>query len=155
QDEVKARHILLKTEGEAREVIGLITAGNDFAEVAKQRSTGPSAAQGGDLGFFRQSDMVKPFADAAFALKPGEVTPNPVKTEFGWHVIKVEDHRTGQPPPYERVRNQIAQDISQQVTAAAVKQARAAAKIKRFTLDGQPVPGPSAAPAQPAAPKKQ
>ena len=155
QDEVRARHILLKTEGEAREVIRLINGGNDFAEVAKQRSTGPSAAQGGDLGFFRRSDMLKPFADAAFALKPGEVTPNPIKTEFGWHVIKVEEHNAGVAPPYERMRNQIAQDISQRVTAAAVKQARAAAKIKRFTLDGQPVPAPSAAPAQPAAPKKK
>lgn len=155
QDEVKARHILLKTEGEAREVIGLITAGNDFAEVAKQRSTGPSAAQGGDLGFFRQGDMVKPFAGAAFAMKPGEVTPTPVKTEFGWHVIKVEERRAGAAPPYKRVRNQIAQDIGQRVTAAAIKQARATARIERFTLDGEPVPKAGAAPAQPAASKKK
>src|SRR3546814_689908 len=86
EEEVNARHILVPTKEKAEEVIKLLKAGNDFAEVAKKHSIGPSAPQGGDLGYFVRGEMVKPFADAAFALKKGQIS-KPVKTKFGWHVI--------------------------------------------------------------------
>src|SRR5208282_6237516 len=87
--EVHARHILLATEAEAKSVIAELDKGADFAVLAKKYSTDPAAQSGGDLGFFGHDDMVKEFGDAAFALSPGQYSKTPVKTEFGWHVIKV------------------------------------------------------------------
>lgn len=142
QEEVHARHILVDTEAEAKEVIGLIKGGKSFADIAKTHSKDPAAGQGGDLGYFRRTDMVKPFADAAFALKTGQMTQKPVKTEFGWHVIKVEDRRESTPPPFERVRGQIARDLGRRIAIDVLNQARGAAKIQRYSLDGQPLPPP-------------
>jgi len=99
--EVRARHILVSTEDEGKEVIKMIKGGQPFEAVAKVHSKDPAGPQGGDLGYFRQSDMVKPFADKAFAMKVGEMTETPVKTEFGWHVIKIEDRRNSSVPPFE------------------------------------------------------
>jgi peptidyl-prolyl cis-trans isomerase C len=94
EEEISARHILLETEEAAKAVIAELDAGKDFAELAKEKSTGPSAAQGGDLGFFTKGRMVPEFEAAAFdALTPGEYGKEPVKTQFGWHVIKVEERR--------------------------------------------------------------
>nr|WP_193407082.1 peptidylprolyl isomerase [Methyloceanibacter methanicus] len=87
---IHARHILVKTEAEARDLIAKLKAGADFADLAKKNSIGPSAPQGGDLGYFERGQMVPAFEDAAFALKPGEIS-EPVKTQFGWHVIVVEE----------------------------------------------------------------
>ncbi len=153
EEEVRARHILLKTESEAREVIELLHQGQDFAELAKARSTGPSGVRGGDLGYFRRADMVKPFADAAFALKVGEVSPQPVQTQFGWHVIKVEDRRMSAPPSFESVRDRIAQELGRQIAEDAIDAARAQASIERFTLDGKPMPAPGAAQPQQGMPQ--
>ena len=89
--EVHARHILVASDGEARELIRILKAGQNFDEVAKKHSRDSTASRGGDLGFFRAKDMVKPFSDAAFAMKPGEISEVPVKTEFGWHIIKIEN----------------------------------------------------------------
>ena len=97
---VSARHILVKTEEEGREIIDALKGGADFAELAKEKSIGPSGQNGGDLGFFGKGQMVPPFSDAAFALGPGEFTQEPVQTQFGWHVILVEDVKTDPAPSF-------------------------------------------------------
>lgn len=145
-DEVHARHILLKTETDAKNVIGHLDAGKSFEDAAKEFSTGPSAASGGDLGYFKSGDMVKPFSDAAFALKAGDVTPLPVKTRFGWHVIKVEDRRTVTPPSFEEMKPRILREVGREVAVGVMQQLVQDAKVERFTLDGKPMP---------AAPKPQ
>ncbi|MEK9671059.1 MAG: peptidylprolyl isomerase [Rhodospirillaceae bacterium] len=139
QSEVHARHILVKTEDEAVAVIKDIAGGADFAETAKKKSTGPSGPNGGDLGFFGKGQMVPEFEKAAFALKRGEVTKKPVKTQFGWHVIKVEDKRSQQPPAYKEMEGQIRQQMMQEAGAVYAEELRKGAKIQRFNLDGTPV----------------
>lgn len=104
EDEVKARHILVKTRKEAEAVIKRLNKGESFEEIAKKSSTDGSAAVGGDLGYFSHGQMVKPFEDAAFGLKVGEYTTKPVESPFGWHVIKVEDRRLKQPPVFDDVK---------------------------------------------------
>ncbi|WP_455466299.1 peptidylprolyl isomerase [Bartonella sp. B39] len=104
EDEVKARHILVKTRKEAEAVIKRLSKGESFEEIAKKSSTDGSAAVGGDLGYFSHGQMVKPFEDAAFGLKVGEYTKKPVESPFGWHVIKVEDRRLKQPPVFDDVK---------------------------------------------------
>jgi peptidyl-prolyl cis-trans isomerase C len=141
--EVRARHILVSNEDEAKKIIKMIKGGQPFGEVAKVHSKDPAGPQGGDLGYFRKSDMVKPFADTAFAMKVGEMTEIPVKTEFGWHVIKVEDRRNSSVPPLEQVRPQITRDLGRLLTVEILNAARNGAKIERFTLEGQPLPPPS------------
>ena len=145
RDEVRARHILLKTETDAKNVIGHLDAGKDFADAAKEFSTGPSASNGGDLGYFKRGDMVKPFSDAAFALKAGGVTPAPVKTRFGWHVIKIEDRRTVKPPTFEEMRPRILRDVGRNIAVGVMQQLVSGAKVERFTLEGKPMPAPQRA----------
>ncbi|HYZ41895.1 MAG TPA: peptidylprolyl isomerase, partial [Stellaceae bacterium] len=140
REEVHARHILVKSEDQAKSVIGELDKGADFAELAKKYSTDPGAASGGDLGYFGHDDMVKEFADAAFALPAGQYTKTPVKTQFGWHVIKVEDHRVGAPPSFEEARPQITQIVAHNAVEATLKQLRSAANIETFGLDGKPLP---------------
>jgi len=141
-EEVRARHILLKTETDAENVIGHIDAGKAFDAAAKEFSTGPSAANGGDLGYFKRGDMVKPFSDAAFAMKAGEVTPLPVKTRFGWHVIKVEDKRSVTPPSFEEMRPRILRDSGRTIAVGVMQKMVAGAKVERFGLDGKPLAAP-------------
>lgn len=105
--EYKARHVLTETEDAAKEVIKELKQGKDFIELANSASTGPSAKDGGDLGWFAPNQVVKPFADAVMALKPGKYSKVPVHTQFGWHVILLEDMRKVEPPPFERVREQL------------------------------------------------
>ncbi|QND48485.1 peptidylprolyl isomerase [Rhizobium lusitanum] len=109
QEEVHARHILVKTEDEAKAIIKELDAGKDFATLAKEKSTDPNKADGGDLGYFAHGRMVKEFEDAAFALPVGTYTKTPVKSDFGWHVIKVEDKRVAPPPPFDQVKDQVRQ----------------------------------------------
>jgi peptidyl-prolyl cis-trans isomerase C len=141
QDEVRARHILLKTEDEATGVIKQLKGGADFAKMAEEKSkdTG-SAKQGGDLGYFIHDAMVKAFADAAFAMKVGEISDKPIKTEFGYHVIRVEDKRKSSPPPIAEVKDQIANQLGQELTNDEVKSLEAKAKIEKFNIDGSPLP---------------
>ena len=141
QDEVRARHILLKTEDEANDVIKQLKGGADFAKLAEDKSkdTG-SAKQGGDLGYFVHDAMVKAFADAAFGMKVGEVSDKPIKTEFGYHVIKVEDKRKSSPPPIAEVKDQIGSQLGQELTNEEVKGLEAKAKIEKFNIDGTPLP---------------
>jgi len=141
-EEVRARHVLLKTEIDAKNVIGHIDAGKAFEAAAKEFSTGPSAANSGDLGYFKRGDMVKPFSDAAFSMKAGDVTPLPVKTRFGWHVIKVEDRRTVTPPSFEEIRPRILRDAGRTIAVSVMRQMVESAKVKRFGLDGKPLPAP-------------
>lgn len=105
--EYKARHILLKTEEDAKAVIAELVKGADFATLAKSKSTGPSGPQGGDLGWFTGQQMVAPFSEAAIALEDGKFTTEPVKTQFGWHVILKEGSRAQTPPPFESIKEQI------------------------------------------------
>ncbi|UNE54557.1 peptidylprolyl isomerase [Bartonella machadoae] len=107
EDEVKARHILVKTKKEAEAIIKRLSKGESFEEIAKKSSTDGSAAVGGDLGYFSHGQMVKPFEDAAFGLKVGEYTKKPVESPFGWHVIKVEDRRLKQPPVFDDVKEML------------------------------------------------
>jgi peptidyl-prolyl cis-trans isomerase C len=140
QEEVHARHILVKTEAEAKSIISELDNGADFAALAKKYSTDPGAGSGGDLGYFGRGNMVKEFADAAFALPQGQYTKTPIKTEFGWHVIKVEDHRAGKPPSFEEARPEVGQLVARDVVDAKLKELRSAAKIETFGLDGKPLP---------------
>ncbi len=137
-DEVKARHILLDTEAAAKDVIAALAAGADFATLAQEKSTGPSKTQGGDLGWFAAEQMVPEFSQAAFALQPVSVTPTPVKTQFGWHVIKVEDRRANTPPSFEEMRNQISVQLTQEIVRDYLDDLRKDVKVERFNFDGSP-----------------
>ena len=140
QDEVRARHILVKTEEQANDIMKQLKDGADFAKLATDKSEDKgSAKQGGDLGYFAHDAMVKPFADAAFAMKSGEVSDKPVKTEFGYHIIKVEDKRKSSAPPLAEVKDQIVNKLGQEETDALVKSLEAKAKIEKFNLDGTPM----------------
>ena len=112
--EFKARHILVESQGQAMTIIGELKEGADFIELAKAKSTGPSAPSGGDLGWFTAQAMVKPFSDAVGAMEDGTFTDAPVQTQFGWHVILREDSRDGTPPPLDSVRDVIKQRVEQE-----------------------------------------
>ena len=138
EEEVHARHILLKTESEAKAALSAVKGGEDFAAVARRLSTDPGSRDGGDLGFFKRSDMVPEFAEAAFAMKPGEVSAAPVQSPFGWHVIKVEARRTAPVPSFEESRQQLRQQMLQEQVDKVVQQVRANAKVE---IPGQAAPG--------------
>ncbi|KAA2214548.1 peptidylprolyl isomerase [Teichococcus oryzae] len=148
EEEVHARHILVKTEEEARAALAEARKPKaDFAAIAKQRSTGPGTEQGGDLGFFKRGDMVPEFAEAAFALKAGEISAAPVKTAFGWHVIKVEERRSAPVPTFEEAQGQLRQAAFEEAVNEAVEKYQATARIERFNMDGSPREAEPAAPA--------
>jgi len=127
EQEVHARHILVDTKEEAEEVIKRLKNGEDFAKVANEKSKDTNA-EGGDLGFFTRGQMLKPFEDAAFALEPGQIS-EPVQTQFGWHVIKVEEKRDQALPSYEDVKDAIMAQLIQQKAQQVVKGLRDSAKI--------------------------
>lgn len=110
-EEVNARHILVKEEDEAKAIIKQLEEGADFAELAKEKSTGPSGPNGGSLGFFTKGQMVPAFEAAAFALAAGDFTKEPVQTQFGWHVIKVDDKRVQEKPSLEDVSAELRQGL--------------------------------------------
>jgi peptidyl-prolyl cis-trans isomerase C len=150
EDEVHARHILVATEAEAKELLAELKKGASIEKLAKDKSTDKaSGAEGGDLGWFKRTDMVKEFSDAAFALKKGELSETPVKTQFGYHIIKVEDRRQAPPPAFEEMAEQIREDLARETVTAFIDQLRAGAKIEKFNIDGTK-PDPAAA--KPAAP---
>jgi peptidyl-prolyl cis-trans isomerase C len=142
REEVHARHILLETEEEARAVIEQLEGGAEFATVAQEKSIGPSAATGGDLGYFTRQQMVPEFAEAAFAMEAGETSSEPVQTQFGWHVIAVLDKRTTE-PSFEESEPQLRQDVAREIVNELVAELRADAEIERFNLDGTPMPAPA------------
>lgn len=144
QEEVRARHILVPNEADARAIITQIQGGANFEEVARSRSTDPAGRNGGDLGFFARGDMVPEFANAAFALQPGQLSPNPVRTQFGWHVIRVEERRTSRGPAFEEARDTLRQRMIEEEVNAVIERVRAATTIERVEAP--------AAPATPAGP---
>lgn len=143
--EIHARHILVPTEEEAKQVIKDLDGGAKFEELAAKRSSGPAATNGGDLGYFAEGDMVPEFSKAAFALKKGEYTKTPVKTGFGWHVIKVEDKRERAVPEQAQVEMPIRNKLGQEALVGLAQKLRSEAKIETFDLKGNPMPLPSAA----------
>lgn len=154
-EEIRARHILVNNDQEAMavEIIAELDAGGDFAKIAAEKSQDPgSGASGGDLGWFGRGMMVKPFEEAAFALEPGQYTKTPVKSDFGWHVILVEEKRMETPPTFEQEGPRIEQDLVRETFDREIGSLREAAKIEFATLPGaEPPPAEGAeTPAQPA-----
>jgi peptidyl-prolyl cis-trans isomerase C len=138
-EEVRARHILVTTEAEARKVLEDLQKGADFATIARVVSKDPDASKGGDLGFFRREQVWPGFADVAFSLQPGQVAPNPVKNEFGWHVIKVEERRLVAPPSFSDIHDQLRQELLAAAVQQAIANARSQLAIHRFNLDGSEI----------------
>ncbi|MGA3003859.1 MAG: peptidylprolyl isomerase [Acetobacteraceae bacterium] len=137
--EVHARHILVDDEATAKKIIAELKKGADFATLSKQYSKDSAAVeQGGDLGYFKATDMVPEFSAAAFALKDNEVSPTPVHTQFGWHVIQTLDHRTAAPPTFEQSRDQLRQKMINEAVHKVLAQAQADVTVERFNLDGTP-----------------
>jgi peptidyl-prolyl cis-trans isomerase C len=143
--EVRARHILVETEDEAKAVAEELKKGADFAELAKKKSKDPGASDGGDLGFFTKDQMVPEFSAVAFVLEPGKIS-DPVKSQFGWHVIKVEEKRNRQAPPFEQVKGQIETYVTRKAQADYVAKLREAAKVERTADAGAAKPDAAAKP---------
>lgn len=137
EEEVRARHILVEDEATAKEIIKELEGGADFAELAKEKSTGPSGARGGDLGYFKKGAMVPAFSDAAFALDAGDITKDPVQTQFGWHVIKLEDRRTAEPPTFEEQKEELRAQLTQQVVEEVLTSLREDADVKTYSIEGK------------------
>lgn len=128
ETELRARHILVKTQDEAEAIRREISDGAKFEDVAREKSTGPSGPQGGDLGYFVAGTMVPEFSEAAFAMEPGDVS-DPVQTDFGWHVIKVEDRRMKPLPSYEELLPQIRDELSNEAVEMVMTELRGRATI--------------------------
>jgi peptidyl-prolyl cis-trans isomerase C len=151
--EVRARHILVDSEDKANEIIKELDGGADFADLASKKSIDTkAAAKGGDLGYFTAEDMVPEFAEAAFALDKGQYTKKPVKTRFGWHIIKVEDKREKKAPTLEEARSQIESELTQELVGAYLADLRSKATIEKFNPDGSPIKPAAAPPPAAAAP---
>ena len=129
--EVHARHILVETEDEAKAIKAELAKGADFAELAKKKSKDPGASDGGDLGFFTKEQMVPEFSTVAFALEPGKIS-DPVKSQFGWHIIKVEEKRNRKAPDFDQVKSQIETYVTRKAQADYVAKLREAAKVERM-----------------------
>jgi len=151
EEEVHARHILVATEGEAKDIEAQLKNGADFAALAKQKSKDPGAAEGGDLGYFTKEQMVPEFAEAAFKLDKGQIS-DPVKTQFGWHIIKIEDKRIKPTPTFDEVKGQLQNYVARRAQAELVENLRKSATIER--LD-QPAKQPNPSALNPAAPSKK
>jgi peptidyl-prolyl cis-trans isomerase C len=130
ENEYNASHILVATEDEAKALIAKLEAGADFAELARENSTGPSGPNGGDLGWFGAGQMVKPFEDAVLGLAVGEVSA-PVETQFGWHVVKLNDMRTKAAPTLDEMREELAMDLQRQRIEQELDRLTAEATITR------------------------
>ncbi len=147
EDEVRASHILVETEDEAKAIIAELDKGADFATLAKEKSKDPGSGQmGGDLGFFAKGRMVPEFEQAAFALEVGKYTETPVKSQFGWHVIKLVDKRKQPMPAFEQVKEQVRQLVMGEAFSAAVKKLRADAPVEILDDSLKPNAAPAEAP---------
>ena len=149
EQEVHARHILVETEAEAKEIKAELDKGADFAELAKKKSKDPGASDGGDLGFFTKEQMVPEFSDVAFKLQPGQIS-DPVKSQFGWHIIKVEEKRNRKPPEFNQVKSQIETYVTRKAQAEYVAKLREGAKIERMDQAANTPPAAGSAPADAA-----
>jgi peptidyl-prolyl cis-trans isomerase C len=138
----------VETEDEAKKILADLKKGGDFIAIAKEKSKDPgSKDNGGDLGFFGKDQMVAEFADAAFKLDKGQLS-EPVKSQFGWHIIRVDDKRKKQPPEFDKVKDQLETFVQRRAQAEMITKLREGAKIER--LDAKPESKPDAAPADPA-----
>ena len=133
REEIKASHILMDTESEAIDVINMLNDGDDFAELAKNKSTGPSGPSGGDLGWFKRGQMVPPFEKAAFSLNKDEISQKPVQTQFGWHVIKIFDKRIPEAPSYENMKSKLIQDLERKIVSKKIQDLRNDALIEKLS----------------------
>ncbi|MDA9734743.1 peptidylprolyl isomerase [SAR116 cluster bacterium] len=133
REEIKASHILMDTESEAIDVINMLNDGDDFEELAKDKSTGPSGPSGGDLGWFKRGQMVPPFEKAAFSLNKNEITQRPVQTQFGWHVIKIFDKRIPEAPSYENMKRKLIQDLERKIVSKKIQDLRNDALIEKLS----------------------
>ena len=151
EEEVHARHILVETEDDAKAVEEELKKGADFADLAKKKSKDPGASDGGDLGFFTKDQMVPEFSSVAFSLEPGKIS-DPVKSQFGWHVIKVEEKRKRKAPDFDQVKGQIETYVTRKAQADYVGKLRDSAKIERLdkTADTTKTDTKPADPAKPA-----
>ncbi len=149
EQEVRARHILVPTEEEAKAILAQLKNGADFAALAKEKSKDPGAAEGGDLGYFTKEQMVPEFAAIAFKLDKGQIS-DPVKTQFGWHIIKVEDKRIKPTPTFDQVKPQIENYVAHRAQAQLVDNLRKTATIERLDKPAAPAAAPSLNPAAPA-----
>ena len=145
EPEVHARHILLATEDDAKKALARVKGGEDFAKVATELSKDP-AGEGGDLGWFTKDRMVPEFSAVAFTMEPGQVS-DPVKTQFGWHIIKVEEKRMKTFPPYDQLKEQAMRYVAQKAQSDMITALRDKAKIERFDEPAKPADAPAAAPA--------
>jgi peptidyl-prolyl cis-trans isomerase C len=148
EEEVHARHILVPTEDEAKAILAQLKGGADFATLAKEKSKDPGAAEGGDLGYFTKEQMVPEFAEVAFKLDKGQLS-DPVKTQFGWHIIKVEDKRIKPTPTFEQVKPQIENYVAHRAQAELVENLRKSATVERLDKPATP-PDAALNPATPA-----
>jgi peptidyl-prolyl cis-trans isomerase C len=148
-EEVRARHILVESEDEAKQLADELKKGGDFADLAKKKSKDPGASDGGDLGYFTKEQMVPEFSKVAFELEPGKIS-DPVKSQFGWHVIKVEDKRKRKPPEFEQVKPQIETYVTRKAQADLVSKLRETAKVERIEqkTDAAPAAKDTAPPAK-------
>lgn len=147
EEEAHARHILVESEDEAKAIIEQLKGGGDFAAIAKEKTKDPAGKEnGGDLDFFTKGQMVPEFSEAAFALAAGQMTETPIKTQFGWHVIKLEEKREKQPPGFD--------EISDRVRVFLIRKAQTelVAKLKTDYQIEKVAPPPGATPEAPAAP---
>jgi peptidyl-prolyl cis-trans isomerase C len=144
-EEIHARHILVSTQAQAQAIIKQLDSGADFAKLAQKYSTDPGSVNGGDLGWFKKTDMVPEFANAAFAMKDGQITQTPVHSQFGWHVIQVLGHRVDAAPTlaavHDKIRNQLIQDGIHNLLTSV----RSQVTIKEFAPDGSPLTLPAGA----------
>jgi peptidyl-prolyl cis-trans isomerase C len=141
--ELHASHILLATKADAEAVIKLLDAGGDFATLAKEKSKDTqSGANGGDLSWFSEGDMVPEFWAAAAKLQKGKYTEEPVQTQYGWHVILLVDKRTKPVPSFDQIKDQVRNDLSQELVTAWLHDLRKAAKVQKFNPDGSPIANP-------------
>jgi peptidyl-prolyl cis-trans isomerase C len=139
-EELRASHILVKTEDEAKAIIVQLQGGADFAKLAKEKSIDPSAGNGGDLGYFGNGDMLPEFWAAATKLKKGEFTTVPVKTQYGWHIIELTDRRMKAQPKFEDVKDQVKEELKRDLITAWLVDLRKTAKVQKFNPDGTPMP---------------
>jgi peptidyl-prolyl cis-trans isomerase C len=137
KEEIRARHILVQTREQANEVIRQLNDGADFSDLAKKISTGPSGKQGGNLGYFTRERMVPAFSEGAFATSVGKFTEEPVKTQFGWHVIKVEDKRIVKPKPFDQVKMRLRKKMTNDLVDSIIIDLRRGVKIEIFGPDGK------------------
>jgi peptidyl-prolyl cis-trans isomerase C len=133
-ERVRARHIVVSTEKEAQDILARLVQGEKFEDLAKQFSLEDSKDYGGDLGYFTEADMVPEFSKAAFALKTGE-TSQPVKTDFGWHIIRVEDRKQGAAQPYDQVKSAIRNVLLRRKVGEVMEKVRAASKVEILDED--------------------